>query len=130
MNNYDNNEDQAIGEEDTITVESLYQSQPSVDGSSFLPEDVASDEEEEEDVEEPVTPGQTQLPVPGTPGQTQIPLPEGWPHLRRSPRLSPSYPQPARRPTPRGDTSSSTDSDAETDTGITDAARRLLCHDC
>jgi hypothetical protein len=71
----------------------------------------------------PGTPVQTQLPVPGTPGQAQLPLPEGGPHLRRSPRLSPSHPKPVRRPTPRGDTSSSTESEAKTDTRITDAAR-------
>jgi hypothetical protein len=133
MNKDDNNEDQSTGEEDNVTVDSLSQAQPSVGGSSFLPEDVASEEEEEEDVEVPGTPGQTQLPVLRTPDQTQIPLLEGRPHLRRSPLLLPSHPQPARRATPCGDTSSSTESDAETDTGITDAARtsapvpRLLC---
>jgi hypothetical protein len=116
-------EDQATGEEDNVTVDYLSQAQPSVGGSSFLPEDVVSDKEEEENVEVPGTPGQTQVPVPGTPGQTQLPLPEGWPHLRRSPRLWPSHPQPARRPTPRGDTSPSTESEAETDKGITDDAR-------
>jgi hypothetical protein len=114
MNKDDNNEDRATGEEDNVTVDSLSQARPSVGGSSLLPEDVASDEEEEEDVE-----------VPGTPGQTHLPLLEGRLHLRRSPRVLSSHPQPARRPTPRGDTSSSssTESDAETDTGITDAAR-------
>jgi hypothetical protein len=122
MNKDDDNEDQANGEEDNITVDSLSQAQPSVGGSSSLPEDVASDEEEEEDVEVPGTPVQTQLPVPGTPDQTRLPLPKGRPHLRRSPRFSPSHPQPARRPTPCGDMLSSTESDAETDTGITDAA--------
>jgi hypothetical protein len=111
MNKDDYNEDQAAGEEDNVTVDSLSQAQPSVGGSSFLPEDVASDEEEEDDLEVPGTPGQTQLPVPGTPGQTHLPLLEGRPHLKRSLRLLPSHPQPARRPTPRGDTSSSTESD-------------------
>jgi hypothetical protein len=123
MNKDDDNEDQSTGEEDNGTVLSLSQAQPSVGGSSFLPEDVASGEEEEEDVDVPGTPGQTQPPVPDTPGQTQLPLLEGRSHLRISPRLLPSHPQPARRPTPRGDTPSSTESDAETDTGITDAAR-------
>jgi hypothetical protein len=123
MNKDDNNKDQTTGEEDNVNVDSLSQAQLSVGGSSFLPEDVASDKEEEEDVEVPDTPGQTQLPVPGTPGQTQLPLLEGSTHLRRSPRLLPSHPQPARRPTPRGDTSSLAESDAETNTGITDAAR-------
>jgi hypothetical protein len=70
MNKDDDNEDQSTGEEYNVTVDSLSQAQPSVGGSSFLPGDVASDEEEEEDVEVPGTPGQTQLPVPGTPGQT------------------------------------------------------------
>jgi hypothetical protein len=69
MNKDDDNEDQATGEEDNVTVDSLSQAQPSVGGSSFLPEDVASDKEEEEDVEVPGTPDQTHLPVPGTPGQ-------------------------------------------------------------
>jgi hypothetical protein len=112
MNKDDDNEDRATGEEYNVTVDSLSQAQPSVDGSSFLPEDVASDEEEEEDVEVSSTPGRTQLPVPDTPGQTQLPLLEGRPHLRRSPRLLSSHPQPARHPTPHGDTSSSTESDA------------------
>jgi hypothetical protein len=45
MNKDDDNDDQATGEADNVTVDSLSQAQPSVGGSSLLPEDVASNEE-------------------------------------------------------------------------------------
>jgi hypothetical protein len=45
MNKDDENEDQDTGEEDNVTVDSLSRVQPSVGGYSFLPVDVASDEE-------------------------------------------------------------------------------------
>jgi hypothetical protein len=57
MNKDVDNEDQTTGEEDNVTVDSLYEAQPSVGGSIFLPEDISSDNEEEEDVEVPGAPG-------------------------------------------------------------------------